>query len=316
METNKDLELIKNDDFILDTNPPMTVGDALNKTDGVYFCIKNRDSVFLWVNENFANLFGKTPKDFIGKRDTQEDHVAHDKEVIASGVPLLNLNETIKIPLHDGGVNSLEIVTQKGLLREKGGTEIIGITVCFSKRFPNADSPVDEIIDKLNMEKIPLGGYFAAGPIPISDTKISSCLPERFGRQIYSMNYFLLQEGDVLGLHKLNQDEQWFFHQGSAIKLHIFSEEGEYSCLIIGSDLEQEQKLSGIAPHCHWFGAELLRPDGAELQGPDYVLVSCSLAPAWTSQDSFSPTKEEVETLKNDFPEQKKIIDLLTKKVT
>jgi uncharacterized protein len=48
---------------------------------------------------------------------------------MASGVPLLNFYETIQIPTPHGSMVDLEIVTQKG------GTEIIGITVCFSKSF-------------------------------------------------------------------------------------------------------------------------------------------------------------------------------------
>lgn len=31
----------------LATDPAMSLGDVLDKADGVYFCIKNRDSVFL-----------------------------------------------------------------------------------------------------------------------------------------------------------------------------------------------------------------------------------------------------------------------------
>ena len=292
-------------DFVLDTVPPMTVGDVLNVTDGVYFCIKNRDSVFLWVNENFAALFGKTPEDFIGKKDEQAAHVEHDKQVMASGVPLLNLHETILIPDEDGKVSALEIVTQKGLLRKKGGTEIIGITVCFSKRFPNPEEEAERIIKTLNMEAIELGGYFAPGFT--SDIMLpENALPKRFegNRQAYSTNYHMLKDTQVLKLHALNQDEQWFFHLGSALKLHIFEKNGTYSSLILGSDITEKQSLQGYTPHNSWFGAELL--------GPGFSLSSCSLAPSWDEKDSFTPSPEDINELKRMFPEQIDIIDRLT----
>lgn len=288
----------------LDTKPPMTVGDVLDKTDGVYFCIKNHDSVFLWVNKNFADLVGQKQEDIIGTRDSRAAHVAHYQEVMRSDVPLLNFYETIQVTEADGTIADLEIVTQKGLLRKKGGNEIIGITVCFSKRFPDAHREADQLIQKLKMFPTGIGGYLAHGTE--SDLTISEeALPKRFvgSRKAYSTNYFLLKEDEVLKMHALNQDEQWFFHQGSAIRLHIFSEEGEYSTVTFGSDLDQGQLLQGIAAHNHWFGAELL--------GPGYALASCSLAPAWDKRDSFLPTPEQIETLKRKFPEQLEIINKL-----
>ncbi|CUI03293.1 hypothetical protein BN2497_1363 [Janthinobacterium sp. CG23_2] len=62
----------------------------VDKTDGVYFCIKSRDSVFLWVNRNFARLVGSTQDALIGTRDSRAANVAHDQTVMKSGVPLLN----------------------------------------------------------------------------------------------------------------------------------------------------------------------------------------------------------------------------------
>lgn len=288
----------------LDTHPAMSVGDVLARTDGVYFCIKNHDSVFLWVNENFARLVGQTQQDIIGTRDSRAAHVAHDKAVMASGVPLLNFHETIQVPNPDGSFSDLEIVTQKGLLRKKGGTDIIGITVCFSKRFPEPEQEAAALIKRLGMRPTGIGGYLAEGPK--GDFRLpEAALPTRFKGEwgIYSTNFFLLQAGDVLRLHSLGQDEQWFFHQGSALQLHAFSEDGAYTTFTLGSDLDQGQLLQGVARHSHWFGAELL--------GPGYALVSCSLAPAWSPQDSHLPSPAEIDELKSRFPAQTALIDRL-----
>lgn len=133
----------------------------------------------------------------------------------------------------------------------------------------------------------------------------SASLPERFAgdRHFYSTNYYLLKAGELLRLHALNQDEQWFYHQGSAVRLHIFSPDGGYSTIDIGADLDQGQVPQAVAPHNHWFGAELL--------GPGYVLVSCSLAPGYDPRDSFNPTAEQLAALKQAFPAQADLIQKL-----
>ncbi|RSK43175.1 cupin domain-containing protein [Hymenobacter rigui] len=298
------LDIADLNEVVLDTQPAMTVADVLSRTDGVYFCIKNHDSVFLWVNENFAQLVGQTPQQIIGTRDSRAAHVAHDQQVMASGVPLLNFHETIQVPNPDGSYSDLEIVTQKGLLRKKGGTDIIGITVCFSKRFPEPQQEVQALISHFGMKPTGVGGYLAQGPK--GDFSLSQgALPDRFSgeRAIYSTNLFLLSAGEVLRLHTLDQDEQWFFHQGSAIQLHAFSDEGIYSTFVLGSDLDQGQCLHGVARHGQWFGAELL--------GSGYALVSCSLAPAWTASDSHQPSPVAIEALTTRFPQQSTIIDRL-----
>ncbi len=124
------------DPVVLPTLPPMTVADVLDKQDGVYWVVKDANSVFLWVNQNFADLVGMSKDELIGHQDSRAEHVAHDKEVMASGKPLLNFHETIEVPLKDGGMVNVDIVTQKGLLRSLDTGAIIGITVCFSLADP------------------------------------------------------------------------------------------------------------------------------------------------------------------------------------
>jgi PAS domain-containing protein len=124
---------------VLPTVPPMTIADVLDKQDGVYWVVKDANSVFLWVNQNFADLVGMSKDELIGHQDSRAEHVAHDKEVMASGKPLLNFHETIEVPLKDGQMVNVDIVTQKGLLRSLDTGAIIGITVCFSLAEPPSE---------------------------------------------------------------------------------------------------------------------------------------------------------------------------------
>ena len=296
------LTLDNSNDAPLPTVPPMGVADVLDTADGVYFCIKDYNSVFLWVSQNFADLVGQPKDALIGSADTRAAHVAHDKAVMASGKPLLNFHETIDVPTADGQTTSLEIVTQKGLLRREDTDEIIGITVCFSERYPADEA--DQLIEQLSLTPVPVGGHFAPGPCG-AETLLAAGLPERFvgDRRLYTSNFYLLKAGEVLRLHTLNQDEQWYFHRGSAVRLHIFSDDNTYSSVDIGEDVDQGQVLHAIAPHDQWFGGELL--------GPGFALVSCSLAPGYDARDSSTATPEQIEALKGVFPQQAAILDRL-----
>lgn len=110
---------------------------------------------------------------------------------------------------------------------------------------------------------------------------LNDSLPERFtgDRNAYSMNYFLLKEGQKLKLHTLNQDEQWFYHAGGAIRITYFFEEEEDKITIeIGPDLEKGQLFQASIPHNSWFEAEISEGE--------FCLVSCSLAPGFDPRDS------------------------------
>ncbi|WP_348944839.1 cupin domain-containing protein [Chitinibacter sp. FCG-7] len=306
---------------MLPTQPPMSVEDVLDKQDGVYLCIKDHNSVFLWVNDNFANLVGMSKAQLIGHRDDRAEHVAHDQQVMVSGKPLLNFHETIDIPTGDGAMRSVEIVTQKGLLRQPDTGEIIGITVCFALRYPELvddGTPVPKIvpsqqrtpdaefwIKQLGMTSAGVGGYFAAGAVA-DETIARAALPARFesDHRLYSSNYYLLQSPDLLQLHTLRQDELWFHHDGLAIRLHIFAPNGQYQTVDIGRDIEQGQHLQAVAPHGSWFGGEVL--------GTGFVLASCSLSPGYEAEDSSKPNPAQIAQLKAVFPEQEAIIERLT----
>jgi hypothetical protein len=165
----------------------------------------------------------------------------------------------------------------------------------------------DYWIEKLKMTPTGVGGQLA--PTFVSDESLlSAALPERIhgDRRLYSANYFLLRENEILSLHTLNQDELWYFHLGSAVRLHIFQMTARtYSTVTVGGDFDKGERLQAVAPHNHWFGAELVRPG--------YTLVSCSLSPGFDHRDSSLPTARQLAELKKAFPLQVGIIDRLTR---
>jgi predicted cupin superfamily sugar epimerase len=153
----------------------------------------------------------------------------------------------------------------------------------------------EDWIKRLDMSPASVGGWFASALVSNEDIA-GSALPPRFGvdHPLYSSNWYLLQAGEVLQLHTLKQDELWFFHLGTPVRLHVFSPDVGYSEALFGPDPEAGETLQGVAPHSTWFGAELA--------GPGFALAGCSLSPGYERSDSAKPTEEDIESLVSRFP--------------
>ncbi|MFD2568168.1 cupin domain-containing protein [Pseudotenacibaculum haliotis] len=160
-----------------------------------------------------------------------------------------------------------------------------------------------EIIEKLELQEHPEGGYFketyrSTGEIP------TTVLGEKYqGNRNYSTCiYFLLTSEKFSAFHKINQDEIWHFYKGTPLKLHIISKEGEYSYHMIGNDLQNGEVPQYVVNGGDWFAAEVIDANA-------YSLVGCTVAPGFDFADFVLPERKELTEL---FPQYKKIISKLT----
>lgn len=260
--------------------------------DGVYTCVKDDKSRFVFCNENFAQLVGSTVKDIVGTLDDREEHVKDDTEVRASGVPLLNHREVIELP--DG--RQQPILTQKGLWRcTNDPSKILGTTVNFSLQKSKEDW-----IKDLGLEWVDGVGYFGKDDAQEVDKDSN-----------YSLNYILIDNQPKLKLHKLAMDEQWFYHEGAALEIYIFDlERGCVSKKLLGHNVSKGEKLQIVVPKNTWFGAKVV--------SKDFNLSSCSLAPGFYPRCSMSLPEDHalrsdfIRLLKTTFPNCSAIIDELS----
>jgi len=97
---------------------------------------KDKNSVYLGCNDNFAKLAGvKKPEDIIGKTDydlswkkeESDSYRKTDKEVMTKGAPILDIEE----PAHQAGGKELTILTNKVPLKNATG-EIFGVLGIFT----------------------------------------------------------------------------------------------------------------------------------------------------------------------------------------
>ncbi|MEN4759853.1 cupin domain-containing protein [Chryseobacterium sp. C39-AII1] len=265
---------------------------SVENMDGVYTCIKDVDSRFVFCNENFAKLVGSSVSEIVGTIDDREDHVKDDEAVRKSGIPLLNHREVIELP----NGSQQPILTQKGLWRcTTDKSEILGTTVNFSLQ-----KTKESWIEELDLKLVDRVGYFGIDGSHQTDKDST-----------YSLNFILIDNLPKLKLHKLAMDEQWFFHEGSALQIYIFDLVKKTATVkTLGKNISKGEKLQIIVPKNTWFGAKVVNKD--------FNLSSCSLAPAFYEGCSTplpaddNERKVFLDELKHTFPEYVDIIDELS----
>ena len=136
---------------------------------------------------------------------------------------------------------------------------------------------IEEIIKDLDLQPHPEGGYFRETYRSVGEIGHESLGNDYSGSRSYSTCiYFLLTSDTFSAFHKINQDEIWHFYDGSPVKIHMISEDGEYSHVIVGRDFSKGEKPQFVVPgHC-WFAATVVNDHG-------YTLVGCTVSPGCRS---------------------------------
>jgi len=158
---------------------------------------------------------------------------------------------------------------------------------------------IERIIDKLNLMPHPEGGYFRETYRDALKLDKDSLGPEYTGdRNCATCIYFLLTSDSFSAFHKIRQDEIWHFYQGAPIRLHLISPQGEYSNVLIGSDMDQGQMPQFVVPKGFWFA-------GATVNDNDYSLLGCTVSPGFDFDDFELGRREE---LISSFPQHRELI--------
>ena len=159
-----------------------------------------------------------------------------------------------------------------------------------------------DYIEVLHLLPHPEGGYYKE--TYRSKGKITNeCLPSVFhGERNYSTAiYYLLQQGDFSAFHKINSDECWHFYGGDTLLIHVIDIQGDYSCVRLGSKLNNGGQPQFVVPACSWFASE---PAPASI----FSFVGCTVAPGFDFADFEMASKEE---LLKAFPAHTSVISKL-----
>jgi uncharacterized protein len=115
--------------------------------------------------------------------------------------------------------------------------------------------------------------------------------------------YYLLPFEAFSAFHRIRQDEIWHFYDGSPIILHLISQQGGYSRVIIGRNLDE-----GEVPQFVVYGGTLFAAEVKNKKG--FSLAGCTVSPGFDFRDFELPGREE---LVNQFPQHVEIITRLTR---
>ncbi len=164
----------------------------------------------------------------------------------------------------------------------------------------------DYWINQLSLLPHPEGGHYqevyrSEGTIP------ADALPAKYGgaRSFATSIYFMLQAGEVSHFHRIQSDELWYFHAGSALTVSVIYPDGKLEELQVGPNVEKGETLQAIVPAGTIFGSSVNTPDA-------YSLVGCMVAPGFDFADFELFTTSQ---LLAEYPQHEAVIRKLTKEV-
>lgn len=163
--------------------------------------------------------------------------------------------------------------------------------------------PASYWVGAFAMKPHPEGGYFAE-TYRAAETIPQSALPGRFtgDRAFGTAIYFLLESHHISALHRIQADEVWHFYAGDPLEVFVISPAGALTIIRLGNNPERGEVFQAVVPAGAWFGSK-------PATGSAYSLVGCTVAPGFDFADF---ELAEAATLLAEFPQHRRIIELLT----
>ncbi|MDR3695997.1 cupin domain-containing protein [Mucilaginibacter sp.] len=151
-------------------------------------------------------------------------------------------------------------------------------------------------IKHLNLQAHPEGGFYKE--VFRSDMQVTRLSSSEKKRALTSI-YYLLEEADFSGFHRITSDELWYFHKGAPLLIHAIDPTGNYTTFELSDTASGS--LSVAIKAGLWFASEIPSKTG-------FALVSCAVAPGFEFSGFEMAKKQELATL---YPHLSLMIDRL-----
>jgi uncharacterized protein len=159
-------------------------------------------------------------------------------------------------------------------------------------------------IERLKLEPHPEGGYYRQ-TYKADLVLAEGSLPGFSGpRAVSTAIYFLLEAGDFSAFHRLRSDEMWHFYAGASLVVHVIGEDGMYSKILLGANLEGGEEFQAVVKADCWFASEVR-------DRKSWALVGCTVAPGFDFDDFELAKREELVQL---YPQHREVIARLTRR--
>lgn len=148
-------------------------------------------------------------------------------------------------------------------------------------------------IEKLNMKEHPEGGYYC------ECIKAEDGMPD--GRKLFTSIYYLLRDREVSHFHRLDADEIWYYHSGTALTVYVIGTDGSMRQEKLGLDAERGERPQVLIRKGEIFGAVA--------DGTGYSLTGCMVSPGFEFEHFEIVPRNELLEL---YPQYENIIKKLT----
>ena len=156
---------------------------------------------------------------------------------------------------------------------------------------------IEQLIEQMQLQPHPEGGFYR------SSLRAEDVLTlERGERPLYTSIYFLLRSQDISHFHRLQSDEIWYYHGGSALTIHMIYPNGTYEAKKLGLDIENGEQPQIVVKKNTIFGSSVETDN-------TFGLVGCMVAPGFDFVDFELFTQKE---LLAKYPHHEEIIKKMT----
>lgn len=156
----------------------------------------------------------------------------------------------------------------------------------------NTQTRQNYLIEQLELKPHIEGGWF-------KETFASDTLID--GRTIATSIYFLLSETNFSAFHQLQQDELWYFHEGSPLTIAMINPQGQFEEVHLSNEISEGHVPYYCVKKGTIFGSYV---------STNFALVSCLVTPGFTYQDFKLFNRQ---SLLVDYPSYESIIKRLTR---
>ena len=141
---------------------------------------------------------------------------------------------------------------------------------------------IENLIEQMQLQPHPEGGYYRS-TLRADDTLTL----ERGERPLYTSIYFLLRSQDISHFHRLQSDEIWYYHGGSALTIHMIHSDGTYEAQKLGLNVDVGERPQIIVKKNTIFGSSVDEEN-------TFGLVGCMVAPGFDFVDFELFTQQQL----------------------
>ena len=136
-----------------------------------------------------------------------------------------------------------------------------------------------QLIQQYKLQPHPEGGWYKE-TYKSREYIPAHVLPARFrgSRSFSTAIYFLLEQNDFSGFHRIRSDECWHFYAGDPLLIYVIQQNGMLDIIQLGNDISKGQLFQYVVPANCWFASK-------PAAGSRFSFTGCTVSPGFDFAD-------------------------------